>query len=102
MSVNVLAYDHENLAARFAAKRAADDEDRLVHGEWRTLVTGAPLLADALAALDCRVTDIIPLDTHAILIGTVEDILFGRRRAPLIHFEAGYTSVLTHVPETTR
>ena len=102
MSVNLLAHDHEELAARFAAKRAADEEDRLSHGEWRTLVTGAPLLADALAALDCRVTDVIPLDTHAILIGTVEDILFGPRRAPLIHFEAGYTSVLPRLSEATR
>ena len=99
MSVNLLAHDHENLACRFAAKRASEDDDRLAYGEWRTLVTGAPLLADALAALDCRVTEIIPLDTHAILIGTVEDILFGPRRAPLVHFEAGYTSLLPYLPE---
>ena len=50
------------------------------YGEWKERVTGAPVLADALAALDCRVTDIIPLDTHAILIGVVEDVLFGPRR----------------------
>ena len=94
MSVNLLAKDHEHLAERFAAKRAALDEDRFIYGEWEERVTGAPVLADALAALDCRVTDIIPLDTHAILIGVVEDVLFGPRRPPLIHFEAGYTSVL--------
>ena len=93
MSVNLLAKDHEHLAERFAAKRAALDEDRFIYGEWKERVTGAPVLADALAALDCRVTDIIPLDTHAILIGVVEDVLFGPRRPPLIHFEAGYTSV---------
>jgi flavin reductase (DIM6/NTAB) family NADH-FMN oxidoreductase RutF len=94
MSVNLLAREHEHLAERFAAKRAALDEDRFVSGEWKDSVTGAPVLADALAALDCRVTDIIPLDTHAILIGVVEDVLFGPRRPPLIHFEAGFTSVL--------
>jgi flavin reductase (DIM6/NTAB) family NADH-FMN oxidoreductase RutF len=99
MSVNLLAHDHEELAARFAAKRASEDDDRLSQGDWRTLITGAPVLADALAALDCRVCDIIPLDTHAILIGTVEEVLFGPRRAPLIHFEAGYTSVLQRLPE---
>ena len=94
MSVNLLAKDHEQLAERFAAKRAAVEEDRFVYGEWGERVTGAPVLADALAALDCRITEIIPLDTHAILIGTVEDVLFGPHRLPLIHFEAGYTSVL--------
>lgn len=96
MSINLLAMDHEKLAERFAAKRAAEDEDRFVHGEWKTGLTGAPLLADALAALDCRVTEIIPLDTHAILIGVVEDIVFGLHRPPLIHFEAGFTSILAH------
>jgi len=101
MSVNLLAKDHEQLAERFAAKRAAEDADRFIHGEWKTRVTGAPVLGDALAALDCRVTDIIPLDTHAILIGVVEDVLFGPHRPPLIHFEAGFTSVLSSLPETT-
>ena len=94
MSVNLLAQDHARLAARFAAKRAAEDEDRFVEGVWKTAITGAPMLADALAALDCRVTEIIPLDTHAILIGVVEDIHFGPHRPPLIHFEAGFTSLL--------
>ena len=100
MSVTLLAKDHEQLAERFAAKRAALDEDRFVSGEWKERVTGAPVLTDALAALDCRVTDIIPLDTHAILIGVVEDVLFGPRRSPLIHFEAGFTSVLAPLTES--
>ena len=100
MSVNLLAKDHEHLAERFAARRAALDEDRFVYGEWRERMTGAPVLADALAALDCRVTNIIPLDTHAILIGVVEDVMFGPRRPPLIHFEAGFTSVLASLAET--
>ncbi|HEX3486646.1 MAG TPA: flavin reductase family protein [Micropepsaceae bacterium] len=94
MSVNLLATAHERLAGVFAAKRAAEDTDRFIHGDWISRTTGAPILADALAALDCRITEIIPLDTHAILIGEVEDILFGPNRPPLIHFEAGFTSIL--------
>src|SRR3954468_20410848 len=43
MSVNLLAQDHEHLAERFAAKRAALDEDRFLHGEWKEHTTGAPL-----------------------------------------------------------
>ena len=101
MSVNLLAEGQEELAQRFAAKRAAQTEDRFANTEWLTLVTGAPLLADGLAALDCRVTDIMPLDTHAILIGVVEDVHFGPRRPPLVHFDGGYTTVLTALTETT-
>ena len=101
MSVNLLAESQQRLAERFAEKRAAEDTDRFVHGEWTTRLTGAPILADALAALDCRVTNIIPLDSHAILIGEVADIVFGPHAAPLIHFEAAYTSILAGHREAT-
>ena len=100
MSVNLLAEGHEELARRFAAKRATQVEDRFADIVWRSSVTGAPLLADALAALDCRVTDIMPLDTHSILVGVVEDIHFGPRGRPLVHFEGGYTSLLSALSDT--
>ncbi len=99
MSVNLLSVEHERLARRFATHRAMLNEDRFSAGDWVKRSTGAPMLADALAALDCRVTQIIPLDSHAILIGLVEDILFGPPRPPLIHFESQYTSVLSAIPE---
>jgi flavin reductase (DIM6/NTAB) family NADH-FMN oxidoreductase RutF len=100
MSVNLLAEGHEEMARRFAARRTGHSEDRFANSEWRTLATGAPLFVDALAALDCHVTDIMPLDTHAILVGVVEDIHFGPRRRPLVHFESGYTSLLSKLVDT--
>jgi flavin reductase (DIM6/NTAB) family NADH-FMN oxidoreductase RutF len=100
MSVNLLADDHMELARRFAAKRAQNDEDRFAIGYWQERATGAPVLVDALAGLDCRITQIVPLDTHAILIGVVEEVVFGAKRAPLIHFEGGYGSLLTRLAET--
>lgn len=100
MSVNLLAESHEELARRFAAKRAGEVDDRFANSEWRTLATGAPLFSDALAALDCRITDIMPLDTHAIFVGVVEDIHFGPRGRPLVHFEGGYTSLLSKLADT--
>jgi flavin reductase (DIM6/NTAB) family NADH-FMN oxidoreductase RutF len=99
MSVNLLAENQQSLAERFAAKRASEDADRFIHGNWTTRVSGAPILADALASLDCRVTNIIPLDSHAILIGEVEDIVFGPHAAPLIHFEAAFTSIVAEHSE---
>jgi flavin reductase (NADH)/cob(II)yrinic acid a,c-diamide reductase len=100
MSVNLLADDHRDLAQRFAIRREHLSEDRFAAGDWRERVTGAPVLMDALAGLDCRIAEIVSLDTHAILIGTVEDVVFGARRAPLINFEGAYTSVLGRFRET--
>lgn len=99
MSVNVLSVEHERLARRFSTRRAMLAEDRFSVGEWCQRITGAPVLADALAALDCRVIQMIPLDSHAILIGAVEDISFGQKRPPLIHYQSHYTSVLDAVAE---
>ena len=99
MSVNLLAEDHIELARRFAAKRGHESEDRVAIGPWEERVTGAPVLADALAGLDCRITEIVPLDTHAILIGVVEDVVFGKKRAPLINFEGAYASLPSRLSE---
>jgi flavin reductase (DIM6/NTAB) family NADH-FMN oxidoreductase RutF len=100
MSVNLLAEGHEEMARRFAARRTGPAEDRFANSEWRILATGAPVFSEALAAFDCRVTDIMPLDTHAILVGVVEDIHFGPRARPLVHFESGYTSLLSKFADT--
>jgi len=99
MSVNLLSLEHERLARRFATHRAMLNEDRFGAGVWVQRITGAPVLADALAALDCRVTEIIPLDSHAILIWMVEDVMFVPARPPLIHFQSHFTSVLDTAPE---
>ena len=97
MSVNLLAQDQEELAERFAG-RNFEGEARFGIGDWRERVTGAPVLADALAALDCRVAEIVPIDSHAIFIGVVEDVMFGPRRPPLLHFDGGFTT-LSALPE---
>jgi flavin reductase (DIM6/NTAB) family NADH-FMN oxidoreductase RutF len=99
MSVNLLSLEHERLARRFATSRAMLNEDRFGAGDWVPGVTGAPVLADALAALECHVTDIIPLDSHAILIGVVEEVRFGPQRSPLIHFESHFTSIINAATE---
>ncbi len=99
MSINLLSLEHERLARRFATSRTMLNEDRFGVGDWVAGCTGAPVLADALAALDCHVSDIIPLDSHAILIGLVEEVRFGPQRPPLIHFESHFTSVMNAVRE---
>ena len=99
MSVNLLSLEHERLAKRFATRRAKLSEDSLGAGDRIQRVNGAPGHPDPQAAHEIRVTDIIPLDSHAIVIGIVEDVSFGPQRPPLIHFESQFTSVLSTIPE---
>jgi flavin reductase (DIM6/NTAB) family NADH-FMN oxidoreductase RutF len=69
-AVNVLHAGQEDISDRFAG-RIPDVDDRFVGLEFHTLESGAPLLEDALAWLDCRVSAVIEMATHTIIIGHV-------------------------------
>lgn len=73
LCVNILAGRHEALSKAFASSGVAAD-DRFAHGEWETLVTGSPVLADAPTALDCRVSCRLEVGTHTMFICEVEQI----------------------------
>ena len=72
--VNVLAAGHRSVADRFAGRCNVSGAARYQGSEWINLVTGAPLLADALAAIDCTIETIMEWSTHAVVIGRVEAI----------------------------
>jgi len=49
-----------------------------------------PLLAGALAAIDCEVEDVVERHSHAIVIGRVLDVQTSSRAAALASFSRGY------------
>lgn len=67
-AVNVLAQDQREISDQFAWE---PDERRFSRGTWTTAVTGAPVLATALAWLDCRVHSRHEAGTHELYIGEV-------------------------------
>ena len=79
LGINILGSEHRDLAMRFAGMSGEPETERFSDGSWSTDVTGAPLLADALAAFDCRVESILDAGSHAIVIGLIEAV----RYAPL-------------------
>ena len=91
LCVNVLARRHQRLAASFAgAKQGAA---RFAAGRWMTLRTGAPVLADAIAAFDCVVSEAVDSTTHTIFIGRVVDVRARRDGRPLLYEAGAYASV---------
>ncbi|MEO0598071.1 MAG: flavin reductase family protein, partial [Chloroflexota bacterium] len=66
-AVNILQAGQEELSNTFAWK-----EDRFSVGNWTTAKTGAPVLEDALAWLDCTVYSRHTAGTHTIYIGEVQ------------------------------
>ena len=87
-AVNILSLDQMELSNRFAWLK---DEDRFGAGDWGAAVTGAPVLGDALAWLDCRVWGRQPAGTHSIYVGEVVAVSVPAPDAPpLVYWNRGY------------
>jgi flavin reductase (DIM6/NTAB) family NADH-FMN oxidoreductase RutF len=90
-AVNILAHDHSEQSNRFAWVK---DEDRFAAGDWGTAVTGAPILKDALAWLDCTIFARHLSGTHTIYVGEVQASDVPRAEdLPLIYWNRGYRSL---------
>jgi flavin reductase (DIM6/NTAB) family NADH-FMN oxidoreductase RutF len=85
-SVNVLRSEQEELARRFAAH---DVTEKFKGVAYHAEATGAPILDDALAWVDCRTWATYEAGDHTIYIGRV---LAGdaREGAPLLYYRGGY------------
>jgi flavin reductase (DIM6/NTAB) family NADH-FMN oxidoreductase RutF len=92
-AVNILAAQHGALASRFAGRNGVEGEARFEDGDWSLLVTGAPVLVDGLASLDCRVEDIVERHTHAIVIGGVQAVRVGAKRSGLLHWRSRFETL---------
>ena len=69
--INTLPADAKALADAFAGRGDMAPADRFALARWTRLVTGAPVLEDAIAAFDCRILDIREIGTHTVCYGTV-------------------------------
>ena len=89
-SVNLLASDQQAIAERFAGRKGLSGEDRFAGLMWDRLVTGAPILRNALACLDCELVEQHGFSTHSIFIGRVRDGRFRTDAGPLLYFRGDY------------
>lgn len=88
-AVSVLSYGQMFLADRFAGR--AIPVNRHFQGvPFETARTGAPILRDCLAWLDCRVWARYAGGDHIIFIGEVLDLGLNTEREPLLYFQSRY------------
>jgi flavin reductase (DIM6/NTAB) family NADH-FMN oxidoreductase RutF len=90
-AVNILAADQAELSNRFAWTK---DEDRFVEGEWGTAVTGAPILQNSLAWMDCHIAARHDSGTHVIYVGVVQATGVPRPdEEPLVYWNRDYRNL---------
>lgn len=91
LSVNVLGAQHEPISNTFASKLCS--EERFKQGAWTQLVTGAPILEDALVSFDCEIEQIQRVGTHSIFICRVVAIKQSEHDESLVYFKRGYHQI---------
>ncbi len=91
--MNILNADQTDIAERFAGKNGVAGADRFKGATWITRASGTPLLADALAAIDCEVEHIVERHSHAIVIGRPLDMVLSPRTAALAYWQGQYVEL---------
>jgi flavin reductase (DIM6/NTAB) family NADH-FMN oxidoreductase RutF len=89
-AINFLGSDATAIADMFGGKGSLKGAARFETGSWGTLTTGAPVLMNALGAMDCKLEETIERHGVCIVIGRVVDVLDGSGGPPLVHFRGGY------------
>ena len=92
LCVNTLSAGQESLSNLFGGKTPM--ADRFAAAEWQTGATGCPRLADALASFDCRISQVVSVGTHDILL--CEIVAITRHPVPqgLVWFDRGYHALM--------
>ena len=91
LSVNVLGAQHEHISNTFASKLCS--EERFQHGTWTKLVTGSPVLVDALVSFDCEIEQVQEVGTHSVFMCRVVAIKQSEQDESLVYFNRTYHQV---------
>jgi flavin reductase (DIM6/NTAB) family NADH-FMN oxidoreductase RutF len=89
-AINYLPRGAAELADIFGGKTALKGAERFGTAAWQALQTGAPVLQDAVGAIDCELAEAIERHGVMLLLGTVVATRANPEQKPLIHFRGGY------------
>ncbi len=89
-AVNILAAHQADISNTFASQK--NEDTRLERVSWSEGQTGAPLIDEALATLECSVENAHHEGSHTIYIGRVEAV-HTSDAAPLLYYDGDYRSL---------
>ena len=87
--VNILGRQHEG----FTVQATPAGADRFAGVDWEPGRGGVPLLADALASLECEIVAEHPAGDHWIVVGRVEEVRVSAGKDPLLFFAGEFGAV---------
>lgn len=81
-AVNILAEDQQWLSDCFAGANVTPGREAFCGAAWRSGSTGLPILAGAIAAMECEVLDRFTVGDHHLYVGAVQAIALDEPEAP--------------------
>lgn len=87
-AVNILAEDQETVSRRFASS----EPDPFREIGYTEGASGAPIIHDAVAVIECKIVDLLPGGDHTIIVGEVEAAKIHEGK-PLMYFRGGYAAL---------
>ena len=87
--VSILKQEQEALSEFFADPERNPDAAYRLGVSYCNMRSGMPVLADALAQLDCTVVESHPAGDHSIFVGHVEEVSV-HEGTPLLYFRGRY------------
>lgn len=88
-AVNVLGEEQEDVCRVFASK----GDDKFATIGWKPGRTGAPILNDVTAFIECEIESVMPAGDHAFVLGRVIDLEVVHEGGPLVFYRGGYGRV---------
>lgn len=91
--LSLLTADQRRLSDHFANPDRPEGDEQFTAVPYDTAETGAPLLEEALAWIDCRVWALHDGGDHVIVVGEVLALDFREDAEALVYFRSGYGSL---------
>lgn len=91
LAVNVLGAQHQPIAQAFSSRLSPTE--RFTQGTWESLVTGSPVLTDALVSFDCGIEQMETVGTHTIFICKVLAIRHNEQQESLVYFNRTFYGI---------
>jgi len=98
--VNLLREEQQAIAQRFTGFGGEAGVERYGSDAWTQLLAdGAPVLADAVVAMDCEVDELLERHGHILIIGRVREIRVAQEApSPLLYWQGRYARLAENRP----
>ena len=80
--------------AGFCRKLGKKEADRFADSFWTQGAYGAPLVAEAVAAMECQIENVTPVGDHAFVLARVLGLSTGSLTDPLVFQNHGFFGLL--------